>query len=974
MTLLDVRCLGPLAVRVDGVPVPTGGPKQRVVLSMLLLRANASVSIDELTEAVWAGGTPKNPRAVLQVYIANLRRLLSGNRNGSASERIETTPGGYRIIVRTDEFDYLLFGRQIGEATATLNIGDLREAARRLRSALDLWHGVAFADLSAIAAATPELAALTERRLTAIEDLLELRLAMEPGHAVVPEAARLVEEHPFRERLRVVLVTALYRAQRQGDALAACRRTRRFLADELGVEPGLVFQNAEKAVLRQDPEFGRTRPDRAPAPAAASSLPAAPSSFVGRAEDLAELTALLTGGRVRSITLTGTGGVGKTRLALAAAAAVEPSFPDGAAWVPLDTVAAAGRVTGAIAEVLGIRAAPQRALEDLVREYLRPRRMLLVLDNFEHVADAWQVIVDLLQTAARLTVLATSRTPLQIAGEQRFEVLPLDLPDRDAPLATAFDCSSVQLFLARARLADRRFRIDEETCGAVIDVCRRLDGLPLAIELAAALVSVLEPGSLSRALRDVLDTLVGGPRDAAPRHRSLRDTIEWSYHLLTPPEQVVFDSMAAFAAAPDIDAVRAVSGGSPEVPDAMATLVRHGLVQAAERDLGGRFSMLQTVKAFATEALVKGGGERTTRRRHAEHYLRLAQDLRARLHDAGQVAAFRRLHLERAELDAALDWAAGHDGDLDLALRLVGAQWEYWAITGDVAVPRRRAEDTLSRPWTGDPGIRAEAASAAGTLCWLLGDLDSAVRYHGEALELFRDSGNPPGVAWSTMCLAVQEANAGRFDAAEVTARTALELARTAGAPHVLAGCHVTLGVLAIYRGDGRAAERHQLDALAISEDSGDHRAAAMALINLSDIAEGRGEWLQAAGFVRRALRNSRRVGDNVQALFGIEAMGELRLRLGAPVAAARLLGAAHRHRTSMAQPLDPHERTALDDILDEIRSAAGLVAFAVAWAEGLELTLDAAIDMAIAGSTGDGSARRSGDAPAQRAALDGVL
>ncbi len=972
MTLLEVRCLGPLTVRVDGVSAPTGGPKQRVVLSMLLLRANASVSIDELTEAVWAGATPKNPRAVLQVYIANLRRLLSGNRSGSASERIETTPGGYRIIVRTDEFDYLLFGRQIGEATATLTIGDLPEAARRLRSALDLWRGVAFADLSAIAAATPELAALTERRLTAIEDLLELRLAMEPGHAVVPEAARLVEEHPFSERLRVVLVTALYRAQRQGDALAACRRTRRFLADELGVEPGPAFQEAERAILHQDPDFGRTRPDRAPA--TASSLPAAPSSFVGRAEDLAELTALLTGGRVRSITLTGTGGVGKTRLALAAAAAVEPSFPNGAAWVPLDTVTAAGRVTGAIAEALGVRAAPQRDLEDLVREYLRPRRMLLVLDNFEHVADAWQVVVDLLQTAARLTVLVTSRTPMQIAGEQRFEVLPLDLPDRDAPLATALDCASVQLFLARARLADRRFHIDEESCGAVIDVCRRLDGLPLAIELAAALVSVLEPGGLSWALRDVLGTLVGGPRDAAPRHRSLRDTIEWSYHLLTPPEQVVFDSMAAFAAAPDIDAVRAVSDGSPDVPDAMATLVRHGLVQASARDLGGRFSMLQTVKAFATEALVKGGGERATRRRHAEHYLRLAQDLRARLHDAGQVAAFRRLHLERAELDAALDWAAGHDGDLELALRLVGARWEYWAITGDVAVPRRWAEDTLNRLWTGDPGIRAEAASAAGTLCWLLGDLDSAVRYHGEALELFRDSGNPSGVAWSTMCLAVQEANAGRFDAAEVTARAALELARTAGAPHVLAGCHVTLGVLAIYRGDDRAAQAHQLDALAISEDSGDHRAAAMALINLSDIAEGRGEWLQAAGFVRRALRNSRRVGDQVQALFGIEAMGELRLRLGAPVAAARLLGAAHRHRTSMAQPLDAHERAALDDILDEIRSAAGLVAFAVAWADGLELTLDAAIDEAMAWSTGDGSALPSGDALAQRAALDRVL
>ena len=266
----------------------------------------------------------------------------------------------------------------------------------------------------------------------------------------------------------------------------------------------------------------------------------------------------------------------------------------------------------------------------------------------------------------------------------------------------------------------------------------------------------------------------------------------------------------------------------------------------------------------------------------------------------------------------------------------------------------------------------------AGTLCWLQGDLVNARRHHRAALELFRRSGNAAGVAWSTMCLAVQDAHAGEFDAAETTAREALALAGDAGVAHIVAGTHVTLGVLAIYRGDDRAAEDHQRRALAISDEAGDRWSAAQALINLSDIMEGRGEWLQAAGFVRRSLRISRQIGDRVQALFGIEAMAELRLRLGAPAAAARLLGAAERHRTSMAQPLDAHESAALAGIVDETRSAAGPVAFAVAWAGGAALPIDAAVDEALAmppGSADDAAEDGAVDMAADRApAFDGTF
>ena len=268
---------------------------------------------------------------------------------------------------------------------------------------------------------------------------------------------------------------------------------------------------------------------------------------------------------------------------------------------------------------------------------------------------------------------------------------------------------------------------------------------------------------------------------------------------------------------------------------------------------------------------------------------------------------------------------------------------------------------------THDPAIRAAAASGAGTLCWLHGDLTNARRYHSEALRLYGSSGDQRGVAWSTVCLAVQDTHAGNFDAAERTALDALALARVAGAGHIVAAAHNVLGVLAIYRGNDRGAEQHQLEALAISEQLGDGWFAGQALINLSDITEGRGEWGSAVEYVRRALHISSRIGDRVQALFGIEAMAELRLRLGAPGAAARLLGAAHQHRSSMAHPLDAVERAELERIIEDARVSAGPVAFAIAWAEGTALALESAIDEALATS---GVGAEVGRRPAHEAAF----
>lgn len=955
MGKLEIQCLGPLTVCVSGVPVAVGGRKQRAVLATLILHANQVVSLDYLTDIIWSSATPSNPRAVLQVYVANLRRALAveGESQAESPKRLESAGSGYRLSLSADEVDLLQFEDFTTAAAHQVHIGELASAAQSLRSALGLWRGPGFPDLRDGMVNPPELSELEERRLAATEDLLDLELALGDNAQVAARASRLVVEHPFRERMRIAQITALYRAQRQGEALAACRATRRFLSDELGADPGPEFREVETAVLRQDPALA-ARPGVTRA-ARLNNLPGAPSSFIGRGDELVELHRLVADRPTRLITLTGPGGTGKTRLALATAAEVEQHFPDGVCWVALDAVGSPERVSTAIADALGVRPVSGEDMQKAVEDYLRPRRLLLALDNFEHVLDAWPVVAGVLRAAPQVTVLVTSRTALEITGEQRFAVPQLELPPPDAPPAAAMYYDAVELFAVRARHVDRQFVLDADP---VAQICRRLDGLPLAIELAAARTASYAPAALLASLNDVLEVLVDGPRDVQDRQRTLRGAIDWSYRLLTARDQQIFDTFAVYGAAPDLSAVVAVVG-APEQRDetvaVLGNLVRHSLLREDRSGEEPRFLMLQTVRAFAAECLAASGAETSTRRRHAEYFLRVARHWTDRLHGPQQVEAFTHLHGDRPQFDAALDWAVGPTGDIDLALRFVGCLWDFWQVSGDIAVPRHHAETALRRGTRSNELVRAAAASGAGTLCWLHGDLSNARRYHREALDNYQKAGHVAGSAWSIMCLAVQDVNAGQLDAAESAAYRALELAKAADDFRTITAVHTVLGVLAIYRGDDRRAEEHQQRALSLARQTGDDIAVAKALINLSDISEGRREWDLASEHVGQALRISRRIGDKVGTLFGIEAMAELRLRQGSPRAAARLLGATHHHRTAMAQPLDARESTALRGIVESIRGAAGPVGFAVAWAEGEALSLEVATDYALTeGKIGD--------------------
>ena len=953
MSAVDIACLGPMTLKIDGRPVAVGGPKQRAVLAMLVLHVGEFVSVDQLTDVVWGTSPPRNPRGVLQVYVTNLRRMLGDDHSGSGA-RLANSGGGYRLSLDTDAVDWLRFDRLTQQAEKWLSCGELGHSADLLRSALELWHGSAFPDLTATEFPPPAISRLEDRRVNAIEDLLELDLATGRSAEVAARSAELVAEYPFRERIRIARVTALYRCARLGEALAACRAARQFLLDELGAEPGQDFIALEQAVLQQDPVRQRTPGETTRA--GIDRIPAAVSSFIGRTVELADLRTLLAEGHSRLITLTGPGGTGKTRLAMAAATAARPRFAHGVCWVALDAITGADRVAGAIAEELGLMASAGQDLLPVIADHLRSRMLLLVLDNFEHVMDAWPIVATILRAAPDLTVLITSRIALEISGEQRFAVPRLAVPPTTAPPCTFEVFDSVRLFIARARQVNRGFTIDEDSSAEpVAEVCRRLDGIPLAIELAAAQTADHSPAELLRSLRAVLTVLVDGPRDVPDRHRTLRATIEWSHRRLDEPQQSVFAALGVFAGAPDRLAVKAIvdnADSADTVDSALAGLVRQSLLLMDAAGSEPRFQMLQIVRAFAREMLAHYGRELPTSRRHAEHYLGIAQTQSDLLHSPGQIEAFAVLQQERVEFDSALDWAAGihgDGGDNDLALRLVGSLWDFWQSSGDVAVPRQRAVDALARDTSSNPTVRAAAASGAGTLCWLTGDLASASHWHSEALANYCLIGDGLGIAWSTLCLAVQRANAGEYGEAERMAQQSLRLAVDAGAVRVVGGAHTALGVLAIYRGDDAAAQDHQQRALAIARETGDGRDAAKALINLSDIAEGRGNWRGAIKHVVEALEISARLGDRVNALFAVEAMAELKLRLGSPRLAARLLAAARLHRAAMAHPLDAHEQAAFEDVVDQTRGAAGPVGFAVAWAEGESLSFVDTIAAALA-------------------------
>jgi DNA-binding SARP family transcriptional activator len=544
---MDFRILGALEVSEAGRPLPLVGGRQRALLAMLLLRANEPVSVDRLIEDIWGEQPPEAAKKSVQVQVSRLRKTL-GSRDG----RVVTRPGGYMVRVAPGELDLERFER-LTEGRSALAADDSEPAAERLRAGLELWRGPPLADLSFEAFAQQEIGRLEELRLAAREDRIEADLACGRHTKLVAEIEALVAEHPLRERLRRQLVLALYRAGRQADALEAYRAARAMLIEDLGLEPTPELRQLEQAILTHDPSL------QAPAMASASRLPAPLTRTFGRDEDTDAVAALLRRDDLRLVTLIGPGGVGKTRLALEVARELEPELRDGAWFVSLASTAKAEHVASAIAQALGVTPLSGETAAAAVQRFLARKQGLLVLDNLEHLLSAAPLVSDLLAASMELKVLATSREALRLQPEQRYVLAPLDVP-ADGQRAAVEHAAAGALFIERAGTHDHGFELTDANASAIAEVCQRLDGLPLAIELAAARTAMLGAEELNARLVVALDALGSGPRDAPDRQRTLRATIDWSYRLLSTPEAEAFAHFAVFAGEATTEAAPQVTG------------------------------------------------------------------------------------------------------------------------------------------------------------------------------------------------------------------------------------------------------------------------------------------------------------------------------------------------------------------------------------------------------------------------------
>jgi len=717
---MRVGILGLLEVVADdGEIVQIGGARLRALLIRLALSAGRLVTVESLSSALWPDDGPSDRANALQSLVSRLRRVLP------EEPALRSVPGGYRLDLPQEAVDALRFERLAREGRRALRDGETQIAARRLREALGLWRGEALADVAEVPFAAAAVR-LEELRLTAVEDRVEAELQAASEHAhLVAELEELTAMHPLRERLRVLLVRALHANGRPSEALSAYEDFRGLLADKLGADPGPELQDAHLAVLRGERVVGR--------PSAArprGNLRAALTSFVGRAEEQARIGKQLEEGRL--VTLVGPGGVGKTRLATAFAAGTADEVPGGVCMVELASVTDPGDVPRAVIGALGLRevgpldasTTPRDPMSRLV-EALSATEMLIVLDSCEHLIDAAARLVDdLLGQCPRLRVLATSREPLGVLGEALCPVSPLGLPDPGVSAGEAMTYPALRLFADRVAAVRPGFTVTDDNVAIVVELCRRLDGLPLAIELAAARLRSLPLEELAARLSDRFWLLTGGIRTALPRHRTLRAVVAWSWDLLDDDERRVAERLAVFPAAVTPEAAGQVCGGGAATLDTLAALVDKSLLQMEES--GPRYRMLETIREYGLERLAEAGEIADVRAVHAVYFLRLAETAEPHLRGPGQVPWIARLAAERDDLLAALHFARD-TGDAETAVRLGAALGLFWTIRGNHAEAA-----SLLRRVLDVPGEAPEAARTVATTFYLFNSVLAGGGVHAE--------------------------------------------------------------------------------------------------------------------------------------------------------------------------------------------------------------------------------------------------
>jgi predicted ATPase/DNA-binding SARP family transcriptional activator len=980
---MEFRILGPLEVCDDAGVVALGGSLPRALLAMLLLQPNQPVPVEHLTGALWGENASAGAGRTLQVYVSRLRKALDDR------DRLVIGPAGYLVRVLPGELDAERFERRVTDGLEALETGQLERAASQLREALALCRGPVLAELATAWLEPAAVARLEERRLVAVEARIEAELGLGKHAELVAELQEYAAEHPWRERLHAQLMLALYRSGRQAEALAAYRDARDVLVEELGLEPGAELRELHQAVLAHDPALQNERATAASPADRRSALPAAQNRTIGRERELRFLGERLRGGSVRLLTLTGPGGVGKTRLALELARAVEAEFADGAHLVSLAAVDRAQDVSAAIVKALGIVVLAGESADQAVERYLAAKNLLLVVDNCEHVPAAAPFIGGLLGFPG-IAVLATSREPLAVSAEQRYPVSPLALPEPgvSGDIAALAEVDAIALFCERARAHDPDFEFDADMADPVATICRRLDGLPLAIELAAARCRLLSPSELADRLDAALATLGVGARDAPARQQTLRATIDWSHALLTDAEQRCFAHFAVFAGGATVEAAETITSGGLDTLERLVT--KSLLVRRQQANAPTRLGMLETIRAYASERFAATADAHAVRQRHCRYHLTLAQhhgsERLLKGPDGKEHLAI--LDADADNVHASLRWALER-GDAQLALALCAALSEYWMMRDRYGEALEWINDTLRLPGAVATEARVRALCIKARALWLLGRPDEQPQVIAEAEAIARGS-NDALLLWEALQLrAAREATTGDRALAQTLADEALHWASAAGDDWAIATTASTQALIAsvaerrqrveraatllssagnIYRlavllsdaaysalcdGQDRDAQEHIERAIPLTRRLDSPFRWMMLRGNHGTVALFTGATDEAEAAFREELELARRLvvpAITLEPLLGLAAVAAVRGHLDR---AARLFGAAGVHRFGFREDaVDARLDTAF---FEPARKRAG-EAWEAAARDGAALSLEAAITYAL--EEPDGNAR----------------
>ena len=724
-----------------------------------------------------------------------------------------------------------------------------------------------------------------------------------------------------------------------------------------------------------------------------NNLPMQPTPLVGREREVEDIRGRLLAPEVRLLTLTGPGGTGKTRLALQAAADLLDEFEDGVFFVALATLTDPTLVASTVAQALDVRESGDQTLIEGVKDYLKDKRLLLVLDNFEQVLEAAPLAGELL-SAPRLKVLATSRIPLGVYGEHEYAVPPLAIPDpkRLPGLEALSQYEAVRLFIERARAAKVDFAVTNENAPAVAEICARLDGLPLAIELAAARVKLLPPNAMLGRLGRRLKLLTGGARDLPERQRTLRGAIEWSHTLLDEGEKSLFARMAIFSGGRTLEAVEAVCDAEGDLPvdtfEGVSSLLDKSLVRKEEGpEDEPRFIMLETIHEYAREKLQQSGEAEEIGRAHTEYFLALAEEAEPELTGADQAGWLERLEAEHDNLRAALSWSLEGE-DPELGLRLANALSYFWFVRGYWSEGRGWLEEALAGNAGALPEARAKALRVLASLAVEQGDFGRGGTSAQEALTLYRGLGDQKGVADSLCELGWASLYQGDYEQAEALYEEGLAAARQSNDAWSIAFALNALSALISDRGDYERAEALWEESLALGRKLGDRQRVRAVLINMGYVTAARGDFERAGALLEEGLAMSRESKDlytNTTALLGLgivetrrgehgrakmlleeglvlsrklgsmvnaaeilETLAEMAGALGDGTRAARQWGAADTLREVTGSPWAPQERRLHEPYLAAVRSGVDETVWRAAWEEGRAMTLEDAIAYAL--------------------------